>query len=121
MKGRCEEVVCVKVWLEPGSENLVREWARYIVEHRAEALQTLQEEGVSIESVFFDASSDTPCLVYYMRSVSQQRAQAVANRSAHAIDAYHRAFKKATWSRVERLELLVDLAADQVGSLGPAG
>lgn len=46
-----EDVICAKVWLQPGSEARVREWASHINTHRTEALQTLQEEGVSIESV----------------------------------------------------------------------
>lgn len=108
-----EDIVCARVWLHPGSEERVREWARYINTHRSEALQTLQEEGVTIESVFFDAHPDGPCLIYYMRSSSHAKAVAVAQKSAHAIDAYHQAFKRETWARVERLELLVDLCRDR--------
>ncbi|MFT3757974.1 DUF6176 family protein [Thauera sp.] len=108
MSGK-EDVVCAKVWLKPGSEARVREWTSYINAHRNEALQTLQEEGVSIESVFFDATSDGPCLIYYMRSASEEQAIAIARKSTHAIDAYHKAFKSETWLKVERMELLVDL------------
>lgn len=108
-----EDVICAKVWLQPGSEARVREWARHINAHRTEALQTLQEEGVSIESVFYDPTPEGPCLIYYMRSASQEHAMAVAARSAHAIDAYHQAFKRETWVKVERLELLLDLVQDR--------
>ena len=106
---QAEDVVCAKVWLKPGSEARVREWAQYITAHRDEALQTLQAEGVTIESVFLDATPDGPCLIYYMRSASQAQAIAVAERSAHAIDAYHKAFQRETWTKVDRLELLLDL------------
>jgi hypothetical protein len=104
-----EDVVCAKVWLKPGSEARVREWAAYISSHRSEALQTLQEEGVTIESVFLDATPEGPCLIYYMRSASEAQAAAVAEKSVHAIDAYHKAFKRDTWTKVERVELLLDL------------
>ncbi|MFZ5527767.1 MAG: DUF6176 family protein [Pseudomonadota bacterium] len=107
-----EDVICAKVWLQPGSEARVREWASHINAHRTEALQTLQEEGVTIESVFYDPTPDGPCLIYYMRSASQEHAMAVAAQSAHAIDAYHQAFKRETWVKVERLELLLDLVQD---------
>lgn len=104
-----EDVVCAKVWLKAGSEERVREWARYINEHRAAALLTLQDEGVTIESVFFDTTSVEPCLIYYMRSASQEQAIAAVKRSVHAIDAYHQAFKREAWVKVDRLELLLDL------------
>ena len=108
MSGK-EDVVCAKVWLESGSEARVREWASYVNAHRDEALLSLQEEGVSIESVFLDATPDGLCLIYYMRSASAEQAVAVARKSAHAIDEYHEAFKSAAWVKVERMELLVDL------------
>lgn len=107
-----EDVICAKVWLQPGSEARVREWASHINAHRTEALQTLQEEGVTIESVFYDPTPDGPCLIYYMRSASQEHAMAVAAQSAHAIDAYHQTFKREAWVKVERLELLLDLVQD---------
>ena len=78
-------------------------------EHRGEALQTLMAEGVSIESVFLESSVDGDFLVYYMRSESQEEAEAVAARSVEAIDRYHQQFKKETWVSATRLELLLDL------------
>jgi hypothetical protein len=106
---RGKDVVCAKVWLKPGSDERVREWAKYISNHRMEALQTLQEEGVTIESVFFDTTGDNPCLIYYMRSASQAEALAVAERAVNAIDDYHKAFQREAWVKVERMELLLDL------------
>ena len=105
-----EEVVCARIQLKPGSLPQVREWAEHIRIHRDEALQTLQAEGVTVESVFLDSGADGDFLVYYMRSASQEAAQAVAARSVAAIDAYHRAFKRETWAEVRRLDLLLDLA-----------
>lgn len=107
---KTEDVICAKVWLKTGGEERVREWAQYINEHRAEALLTLQDEGVTIESVFFDATAIEPCLIYYMRSASQEQTIAAVKRSVHAIDAYHQAFKREVWVKVERLELLLDLS-----------
>ena len=95
---------------EPGSEARVREWAKHIQAHRGEALRTLEDEGVTIESVFFDENAGSPCLIYYMRSASEALAVAVARKSVHAIDQYHDTFKRDAWVKVDRLELLVDLA-----------
>lgn len=105
-----DEVVCARIQLQPGSLPRVQEWAEHMRTHRAEALQTLQAEGVTVESVFLDSGADGDFLVYYMRSQSQQLAQEVAARSVAAIDAYHRAFKRDTWAQVRRLDLLLDLA-----------
>lgn len=109
---KTEDVVCAKVWLQPGSEERVRAWASHVQTHRAQALRSLENEGVTVESVFYDSSTDQPCLIYYMRSSSEAQAIAVAKRSALAIDAYHQSFKRDTWTRVERLELLVDLCRE---------
>lgn len=106
---RPDAPVCARVLLKPGSLPQVREWAAHIAAHRDAALQTLRAEGVSMESVFLDSRPDGDWLVYYMRAASLAQAQEVAERSTAAIDAWHRAFKRATWERVERLELLVDL------------
>lgn len=104
-----EDIVCAKVWLKAGSEARVREWANYINEHRNDALRTLHEEGVTIESVFFDPNENTPYLIYYMRSASEIKALAAVEKSIHAIDEYHKNFKRDTWIKVDRMELLVDL------------
>lgn len=106
------EVACAVVRLNPDSVPKVREWVAYMARNREAALQTLRAEGVSIESVFLESSELGDSLVYYMRSISQEQAQAVANRSAAAIDEYHRAFKKNCWAEVRRLELLLDLSAN---------
>ena len=106
---RPDAPVCARVLLKPGSLPQVREWAAHIAAHRDAALQTLRAEGVSIESVFLDSRPDGDWLVYYMRADSVARAQQVAQDSVAEIDRYHQAFKRATWDRVERLELLVDL------------
>lgn len=105
-----EDVVCVRIQLQPDSLPRVRAWAEHLRAHRDEALQTLAAEGVTVESVFLDSGAEGDFLVYYMRSGSQQRAQEVAARSVAAIDAYHRAFKRDTWAVVRPLDLLLDLS-----------
>lgn len=103
------QAVCALVSLKPGSLEKVRAWAEYLAANRAQALESLATEGVSIESVFLHTSVDGDFLVYYMRSPSIAQAQEVAQRSSAAIDQYHAAFKRDTWKQVSRLELLVDL------------
>jgi hypothetical protein len=104
------EAVCARVRLKPGSVARAREWASYLAEHRQESLERLAAEGVSIESVFLDESGGDAFLVYYMRTVSIEKAQQVARDSAAAIDREHARFKAEAWVEVKRLELLLDLS-----------
>jgi choline dehydrogenase-like flavoprotein len=106
-----DDVVCARVRLQPGSVPRVRAWAAHLHAHRAEALRTLDAEGVAIESVFLESGPDGDSLVYYMRAADIEAAFAVAARSEAAIEQYHREFKQATWLEVTRLELLVDLSS----------
>lgn len=104
-----QKPICARIRLKPGSLARVREWAAHISAHGEEAIQTLQAEGVSIESVFLESSDRGDFLVYYMRTASIEHAQAVAGKSTMAIDQYHNDFKRECWDEVDKLELLIDL------------
>jgi hypothetical protein len=104
------QVICRRIRLKSGSLDRVREWARTIAERREEALATLRDEGVTLESAFLERAGDGDYLVYYMRAHDLQRASGAAGRSTHPIDMYHQAFKQDTWDdRGVTLEVLVDL------------
>jgi len=103
---------CARVRLKPNSISRVREWANHIQQHKAEALQTLRAEGVSIETVFLESTTEGDFLVYYMRAMSLAQAKLVAVQSMAAIDQYHKVFKRDSWAEVVKLELLLDLEQD---------
>ena len=107
------EVVAQLIKLKSGSRDRVREWAATINSRRDEALATLADEGVAIESWFTVTLDDGDYLLSYMRTEDVARSQAAVKESLHAIDAYHQEFKQDTWIRGagKRLELLVDLDA----------
>src|SRR5262249_9761745 len=102
------ETSCVKVRLRPGSLERVRAWAAELNSRPDEVLATLRDEAVVIESVFLDESDDGDFLVYYMKARSLAEATRVAQRSTHAIDAYHQEFKQSTWETTTPLEALID-------------
>lgn len=112
-----DQAVCARVRLRADSLPRVREWAAYVVSHRAEALETLENEGVTIESVFLESTAEGDFLVYYMRAASMEKAQEVAQASVSEMDRYHRAFKRETWAKVEKLELLLDLRRADPGGV----
>ena len=100
--------------LKENSEDDVAAWATTINRRKDEALATLRDEGVEIESWFLMTLNDEAYLLSYMRSRDLERTHDVVRQSRHEIDAFHQQFKKDTWVRGSGsdLELLVDLALD---------
>ena len=111
-------VRCVRVELAPESRARVKEWAAEILRRRPEALATLQQEGVTVESVFLEAVAGTDYLVYYMRAQDMKRALAAGRTIADDIQRYHRQFQKDTWRAVTELELLLDLTVTETEPAG---
>jgi hypothetical protein len=103
------ETRCVKIKLKPNSIEKVRAWARTIDERKEEALATLRDEGVMLETVFLDQTSEGDFLIYPMKAESFEKAKEAVKYSAHAIDEYHQNFKKETWETGKKLEMLIDL------------
>jgi hypothetical protein len=100
----------MKIKLKENSLARVREWAAEMTRRRDEVLETLRDETVIIESVFLDSTPEGDFLIYFMKAESFERArEAAQQKSAHAIDEYHREFKRETWEDGTRLELLIDL------------
>jgi hypothetical protein len=106
------ETKCVKIRLKPGSLDRVRAWAAEINRRSDEALATLRDEGVVIESAFLDSTGEGDFLIYYMRAENFDRARKVVSQSTHPIDAFHKEFKEDCWDERKRLELLIDLSAE---------
>jgi hypothetical protein len=109
----CVEVVARLIELKPSSEEKVQTWAEYINANRANALASLEAEGVSVESWFSLTLNGKQYLLCYMRSESMERAHHVAATSENPVDAVHQQFKVDTWVRGAGAvgELLVDLSA----------
>ena len=105
------DVTASLIKLKPNSLARVEEWAETINRRQAEALATLKDEGVELESWFYVQVEGSDYLLCFMRSESMTKATEAAGRSEHEIDAYHHQFKADTWVRggVVTGKLLVDL------------
>ena len=103
------ETRCVKIRLKPNSIEKAREWAQTIKARKEEALATLRDESVILETVFLDRTAEGDFLIYLMKAESFEKAKEAVQSSPHAIDAYHQNFKRECWADGKRLELLVDL------------
>jgi Family of unknown function (DUF6176) len=104
-----QQLHCSRIKLKPNSLDRVREWAAEMNRRKDEALATLRDESIFIESFFLEQASDGDYLIGYIRAESLEQSQKAVEKSTHAIDAYHQAFKKDCWESGERLEVLVDL------------
>jgi hypothetical protein len=114
MEKPMDDVVCARIQLQSNSLPRVREWAAHMNLHKEDALRTLRHEGVTIESVFLESvEGEGDYLIYYMRAASLKEAAEVAAASLADIDNYHKAFKRATWVKVSRLEMLLDLEIEK--------
>ncbi len=103
------ETRCIKIKLKPNSLEKVREWTKTINERKDEALATLRDENVILETVFLDQTNEGDFLIYVMKAESFAKAQAVFEKSVHGIDEYHQNFKRECWEDGKKLEILVDL------------
>ncbi|MGN5765482.1 DUF6176 family protein [Acinetobacter calcoaceticus] len=102
------EVGAVLIKLKANSMADVEVWQREIQQRKAEAIQTLQTEGVTVESWFQLELNGDDYLLAYMRAKDIAHAQQVARNSTFEIDQVHRQFKL-LWEQVIPAQLLVDL------------
>jgi len=105
-------VKCALIKLRPGCTEQAQAWAKEINSRKDEALLTLVDEGVSIESVFLIKQGADDFLIYYMRSDDFQKVRNVVEKSTHAIDTYHNKFKRECWDSITQSETLIDLMAE---------
>jgi hypothetical protein len=103
---------CVKIRLKPGCLERVRAWATEINRRSDEALATLRDEGVVIESAFLDTTGEGDFLIYFIRATDFDRASETTKKSTHPIDAFHQQFKQDCWAESRQLEPLIDLTAE---------
>lgn len=111
------ETHCTVIELLPDTTEKVREWAEFLRTNREEALQSLENEGVTIESAFVVNIEGKDYLVGYMRAVSMDKAREAVKNSTLNVDAYHQAFKKTCWGKRYKATPVSDLSriTDEVG------
>lgn len=104
------EIKCLVIELKPNSLKRVKEWASFIKDNEKSALETLQNETVTVESFFFISLENKDYLIGYMRAKSFEVAATTVKESLLKIDAYHKSFQQDTWVNGTRAELMVNLS-----------
>jgi hypothetical protein len=82
---------------------------------KEEALATLRDETVVVESVFLDRTAEEDFLLIFMKAESLEKAREAVQNSTHDLDKFHQKFKRETWEERNSLELLIDL--DRIAEL----
>lgn len=83
------EIASGLIKLKPGIDEKVEEWRSTISSRIEEAIATLEDEGVEIESWFRVVIEGQNYLLWYMRAESIERAFEVSQTLKHPIDQFH--------------------------------
>ena len=102
------ETICIRTKLKKGSLEDVRKWFKTLRERPSEVLQSLENEGVIIESAFLDEQDNNHYLIYYMKAKNLAHAREAALKSTLAIDKYHKECLKMFCEDRRELEQLLD-------------
>lgn len=98
--------------LKPDTEPDVREWRDTLIRRRDEAVETLRNEGVEVESWFEAEIEGKPYLIWYMRSPSIERAWEVFHSSQLEIDQFHHDLLGSITDGVVQAKPLIDLSLE---------
>ena len=102
------ETICIRAKIKAGMLEETRKWFKTLIERSDETLQTLENEGVIVESVFLDKFGDDFYLIYYMKAENLEHAREVSKNSILSIDKYHKECRKNCCEGAQVLELLMD-------------
>ena len=103
------DVGAALIKLKPNTWSKVKTWQQQFEQRKVEAIETLQAEGVTVESWFHVQIEGQDYLIAYMRAVDLVKAQQMAKTSPFEIDQVHQQFKRDCWEKVIPANLLLDL------------
>jgi len=106
------DVKAVLIKLKPNSENDVQSWKNEIERLRDQAIQSLRNENITIESWFKTEISGEKYLLAYIRANDIKKSQKIAANSTLEVDKIHQQFKRNCFEKNDNInfELLVDLS-----------
>jgi len=107
------DIKAVLIKLKPNSERNIEAWKNEIERLRDQAIQSLRNEDISVESWFKTEISGEKYLLAYIRSNDIEKAHGIATKSILEVDKIHQQFKKDCWEKEGNIkfELLVDLSS----------
>lgn len=109
------KTICIKTKLKKELIKEVRIWFQTLKDRIDETLESLENEGVFVESAFLDKQGDDLYLIYYVRAKDIPYMYEVFNKSTLAIADYYKNCWKEYCQEREVLEVLLDV--DRLESL----
>ena len=109
VKKEVMKTICIKTKIKKDLIEEVRVWFQTLKERMNETLQSLENEGVIVETAFLDKQGDELYLIYYMKAEDISRAYEIFTKSDLAIDHYHKSCWKKYCEGREVLEELLDI------------
>ncbi len=106
------EISAGLIKLKSGSLGDVQEWKETLERRREEAVQTLVDQGVEIESWFQVEIDGDQYLIWYMRSEAIENAHSTYAKSTHDIDAFHARIMAQVTDKMIKTFPLIDLTKD---------
>lgn len=104
------ETVVIRIKLRDG-KNLedVRHWFRSLNNRLPEVIESMESEGVLVESAILDKRSDGDYVIYYLKAISVRQAYDIFDRSVLAIDEYYKENWRSLFQGREELEVIFDV------------
>ncbi|MBD9484291.1 hypothetical protein IB229_14995 [Pseudomonas sp. PDM14] len=108
------DVKAVLIKLKPDSQVHLATWLSEITRLKDEAITSIRNEGISVESWFEVQIAGEQYLLAYIRAGDAARAAEVAASSTLEVDRMHQQFKRDTWERSGMIDckLLIDLHSE---------
>ena len=103
------KTICIKTKLKKELIKEIRIWFQTLKNRMNETLETLENEGVFVESAFLDKQGNDLYLIYYMKAENISHVYEVFSKSTLAIDLYHKECWKKYCEGREVLEELLDI------------
>ena len=103
------KTICIKTKIKKELIEEVRIWFQTLKKRITETLQSLENEGVIVETAFLDRQGEELYLIYYMKANDISRAYEVFSKSDLDIDHYHKSCWKKFCEGREVLEILLDI------------
>jgi hypothetical protein len=99
------EVSLVKFRFRPGQKQAWLEWCRECRRRHEEVLETLRNEGVSVEACFLSPKED--CGYYFLEVEDVEKAGEAFRNSRFSIDHEHKQRRESSIEEVEKMECLM--------------
>ena len=103
------ETQLLKVKIKPGQTQAAQQFIKFMNEQRESCLNTCRQEGMVVESLFFESTSAGDFLYLYAKARNLEKADQVFKESTEPINNQVKEFIEQTWEETTALEPLLHL------------